>query len=85
MVKRTVIIDTEEHAKEFDVLIKSLGYLQVTRELNASDVALGIGSPYTKEELSAFLAEGSDDEESLTLDEISVNILNQLNKNGSPL
>lgn len=67
MVTRTVIIDTEEHAKEFDMLVKSLTYVKQTRQLKPGDVALGIGSPYSDEELHQFLHEDESDNTNLDL------------------
>lgn len=67
MVTRTVIIDTEEHAKEFDSLVKQLEYVKVVRQLKAEDVALGIGAPYSDEELHLFLKEDESDQTNLDL------------------
>lgn len=67
MVTRTVIIDTEEHAKEFDSLIKQLAYVKQVRQLKAEDVALGIGAPYSEEELHTFFKEDESDQSSFDL------------------
>lgn len=67
MVTRTVIIDTEEHAKEFDSLVKRLEYVKIVRQLKAEDVALGIGAPYSEEELRFFLKEDESDKTNLDL------------------
>lgn len=67
MVTRTVIIDTEEHAKEFDTLLKQLAYVKQVRQLKPEDVALGIGAPYSDEELHLFLQEDESDKRPMDL------------------
>lgn len=67
MIIRTVIIDTEEHAKEFDSLLEQLTYVKQVRQLKAEDVALGIGAPYSEKELNEFLKEDESDKISFDL------------------
>ena len=69
MVSRRIIIDTEEHAKDFDALIATLPYAKSIRVLTAEDVALGKGAPYTEEELDFFLTADETDKQSISMED----------------
>ncbi len=65
MILRTVEIDSEEHAKEFDELVKKLDYVKVAKhaqKFSVQDAALGINRMPNEDELSAFFTEDEDDQ-----------------------
>ena len=66
MIIRTIVIDTEEHAKEFDAIINKLDYIKTSDQfykITEEDAVFGIGRKASDEELFAYFSEGEDDQD----------------------
>lgn len=59
---KTLEIDTEEHAKEFEEILSKLPYVKVARTISVKDVALGLVNEPMEEELTQFFTEDIEDE-----------------------
>jgi hypothetical protein len=69
MIIRTIEIDTEEHAKEFDEILGKLPYVKRVKVINEIDLALGRVNA-TSAELSAFFTEDEDDKILIAAEEV---------------
>lgn len=66
MIIRTLEIDTEEHAKEFDAILTKLDYVKKLNQpyqLTEHDAVMGIGRKATDDELFAYFGEDKSDSE----------------------
>ena len=73
MIIRTIEIDTEEHAKEFDAIIDKLGYVKPSSQvykITDQDAAIGMGRKASNEELFAYFSEDEDDQNLISSDQL---------------
>ncbi|NDC29744.1 MAG: hypothetical protein EBZ58_02150 [Bacteroidetes bacterium] len=70
MIIRTVEIDTEEHAKQFDDMLEKLPYVTKHKSLRVEDVAMPYGETINKADLRAFLSEDEEDLHLISSDEV---------------
>ncbi len=73
MIIRTVEIDTEEHAKEFDDMINKFDYIKTLNQvykITEQEAALGMGRKASNEELFAYFSEDEDDQNLISSDQL---------------
>ena len=72
MIIRTVEIDSEEHAKQFDELVNKLPYVKKLKRqhLSVEDVVMPYGETINKEDLQAFLSEDDEDLHLISFEEV---------------
>lgn len=73
MIIRTIEIDTEEHAKEFDAIINQLDYVKTSNQfykITEQDATMGMGRKATDEELFAYFSEDKKDQHLITSDKV---------------
>lgn len=72
MIIRTVEIDSEEHAKQFDDLVNKLPYVKKLKRqhLSVEDVVMPYGETINKEDLLTFLSEDDEDLHLISSDDL---------------
>lgn len=67
---RTIEIDTEEHAIEFDKILGKLPYVKTLKVINEEAVALGRIQASSTAELTLFFTEDNEDEVLIAAEEV---------------